>query len=684
MYNKNIFQLWPKLFVFVVLLSGFVTIPVAHAQDFPYQTIRLNNGEPIIEPSMFSNSDDGENINGPSLIRIPDWIPTNRRANSSAQYYLYFGHHSGDYIRMAWAANIEGPYTLYDNFRNPGDRGVLDNAGEDIFLGNNTVIEENHLSSPDVHVDNENRRIIMYFHSGSSFFVDGDEQSRQVTWVSTSPYGLEFYNNIEPVHLGNSYFKVFESNNELYSLDNSAGINQALDANNPWSVPRGHDLTDELWQENPSGNVFQDDIPQPRSQLRIRHTGVHVDGDELLVFYSRRGEFQERIQLSTIDLSRDWTQWNPTFPPKEILAPNPGWEGGQRTLANSETSAATDVNQLRDPDVFQDNDGQLYLLYTGNGEEGIGIARLYKTPNPDVTLRATADAHVRQSSGNNFGTLNSLRVSSGSSSSDRRRTYIKFDLSNVNSLEHASVRLRLEETTGGPVTVYETSSNWSENSIDRDNAPSLGDPITTVHVTEGGEYIEWNITDFARQNTGGELSIAFDIEPSNDTNHEFTSIQGGNPAELLIAGDLGASNSSVVQIVKRNAQNFSIDGGRGATNGQNVELSTVNSNNSDQRWNEIDRGNGFFSYQKQGTNHCIDGRNGGANRQNVHLWLCNSSNLNQHWRKVNTDSGFVQLIKRNASGFAIDGGSSGSNGQNVQLFNSSNSSHNLQWRIERL
>ena len=34
------------------------------------------------------------------------------------------------------------------------------------------------------------------------------------------------------------------------------------------------------------------------------------------------------------------------------------------------------VHQLRDPYVFEDADDQLYLLYTGGGEQGIGIAEL--------------------------------------------------------------------------------------------------------------------------------------------------------------------------------------------------------------------------------------------------------------------------------------------------------------------
>nr|MBX2849414.1 RICIN domain-containing protein [Acidiferrobacterales bacterium] len=143
-----------------------------------------------------------------------------------------------------------------------------------------------------------------------------------------------------------------------------------------------------------------------------------------------------------------------------------------------------------------------------------------------------------------------------------------------------------------------------------------------------------------------------------------------------------AAQDRVVHIKKRNAQGFAIDGGKGAANAQNVYLWTENVNNVNQQWIEIDRGNGYYSYQKQGTDYCIDGNNGGENRQNVYLWLCSDNNQNQHWQKVSTNSGFFKLVKRNAPGFALDGGSNGENGQNVQLYDASNTSHNLQWSIE--
>ncbi|MEP4782863.1 MAG: HYR domain-containing protein [Algibacter sp.] len=516
------------------------------AQNSPYQAIRLNNGDPIIEPSMFSNPDDGDNINGPSLIRVPDWIPTNERADPSAQYYLYFAHHVGDYIRMAWAANIEGPYTLYDDYTTPGNRGVLDNNESNIILGNNTYIEENHLASPDVIVDDANQRIILYFHSGSSYFVNGAEQNDQVTWVSTSPYGLEFYDNIESVHLGSSYFRVFEHGGEMYALDNGSKINKALDGANPWVAPQGHDFTDHLWDQA-SDHVFQDDIlPLTSSDLRVRHTGVHVVGNQLQAFYSRRGEFQERIQLSTVDMSVDWESWDPTYPPIEILAPNPGWEGGERTLDNSETSAGVDLNQLRDPDIFEDADGQLYLVYTGNGEGGLGIAKLYETPTYDTTLTTIADTYAKESSSNSFGTLNNLTASAGSSSSSNRTIYMRFDLSEVTDIEHAIVRLYANTTNsgtsvldaGGPITVYETSNNWDELTLNNSNAPALGNVITTTYLTDASQYYEWNISEYAKANEGTEISVAFHIGPSNTASHKFNSREnsGGNPAQLLITG----------------------------------------------------------------------------------------------------------------------------------------------------
>ncbi len=522
----------------------------------PYQVIRLNDGNPIITSDIFLNHPEGgEIINGPSMIRIPDWIMPEDRADPSAQYYLYFGHHQGDYIRMAWAENIEGPYILYDDFSRAGDRGVLDNRGTEngvptdgyIFLDNDISIRRNHLSSPDVIVDDVNQRIIMYFHSGAVTFVDNERIQAQLSWVSTSPYGLEFYDNIEPVYLGPFYFRVFEYNNLLYSLSNGAQFNRARSKTDPWTPPADHNFINQLWDTRNSTHLFNDAIEESSDDLIIRHTGVHLSGNELQVFYSRTGEFQERIQLSTVNLTDstplDWEDWEvlPTntegfLAPIEILTPNPGWEGGELLMNNSERGDAVDVNQLRDPDIFEDTDGQLYLLYSGKGEVSLGIARLDDTPETNATLTATEDTFVRDGNSSNFGSLNNLRVSSGTDADDKRTIYMKFDLTSITQLDNAIVRLfaNTVEIGGAPVTIYETSNNWDESTLTSNNAPALGKVITTSYISNELEFYDWNITEYAQTHLGQELSVAFDIAPSNNVQHHFSSIEDGTPGQLLL------------------------------------------------------------------------------------------------------------------------------------------------------
>jgi len=373
--------------VSIVLAILFVSFGISQGQSgLKYEAVRINNGQPIITQNMFTSvgaHNEGENLNGPSVIRIPDWIEPENRADPEALYYLYFAHHDGAYIRMAWAKEIEGPWYLYNigSAVLVGNRGVLDLGGSQIHIDNGISIPNNHLASPDAIVDHENQQIILYFHSGSSTYVDGVEVDKQICYVATSPYGLNFYNHIESVLLGPSYFRVFNYKQNLYALTNDGTPYRAPDVESPWTPPGGHDFTKYLWNKHPE-NPFQLDINNDgysRDVLRVRHTAVRLVGDDLHIFYSRRGDSPERIQMSVIDLKvSNWEQWDATYPPIEILKAVPGWEGGELSLKPSDKGPAPEnVNQLRDPYFFEDNDGSMYLFYTGRGEDAIGITALY-------------------------------------------------------------------------------------------------------------------------------------------------------------------------------------------------------------------------------------------------------------------------------------------------------------------
>lgn len=85
----------------------------------------------------------GDNVNGSSLIKVPEWVPS-----PLGRYYLYFAHHDGRYIRLAFADSIEGPWRMHEP-------GVLP-IENSLFRG--------HIASPDVHVDHNARCIRMYYH----------------------------------------------------------------------------------------------------------------------------------------------------------------------------------------------------------------------------------------------------------------------------------------------------------------------------------------------------------------------------------------------------------------------------------------------------------------------------------------------------------------------------------------
>ena len=148
----------------------------------------------------------GSNINGPSLICVPGWLP-----QPLGRYYLYFAHHKGNSIRLAYADDLLGPWTLHDP-------GPLHLAGSHFV---------DHIASPDAHVDEERREIRMDYHGevvpvSAPEFVWGSRAEPpvpgrvQATRVATSTDGLHFQARDEI--LGRPYFRVFRWCGWRYAL----------------------------------------------------------------------------------------------------------------------------------------------------------------------------------------------------------------------------------------------------------------------------------------------------------------------------------------------------------------------------------------------------------------------------------------------------------------------------------
>jgi hypothetical protein len=367
----------------VLSVPGFATQFVAE---------RLNNGEPIISAENFRQLNapaaESANIDGPSVIRIPDWIPPEERASPSARYYMYFAHHHGDYIRLAWAERIEGPWQLYHTGAQvaPGERGVLDmGVKRSIALPGGYLITS-HVASPDVHVDAANQSIVMYFH-GTTRRADDAKVRQQQTYVATSRSGLEFASHIEPVPLAPSYLRVFEYQGALQGLTPNA-VHHPLDAKAPWSLAAGQSISGMgLWAAQPLRllrvpSVKQDFMGSNRRNPRTRHLGLYLEGDQLHVFFTRKVDSPERIFVSTVDLRQpNWFNAPAPTAPVEVLRAQRNWEGGDLEPMPSRRGAEMRLsNALRDPFVFTD-EGKLYLFYAGGGEQAIGVARLTQIPD---------------------------------------------------------------------------------------------------------------------------------------------------------------------------------------------------------------------------------------------------------------------------------------------------------------
>lgn len=290
----------------------------------------------------------GDSICGPSLILVPGWIE-----NPLGKYYLYFAHHNGGYIRMAYSDHLEGPWTIHG----PG------------VLGLSASFFNHHIASPDVHVVDERKEIRMYYHGccseevvhqlfRQSFQVRlrrlyrrlrGRREKYQYTRLATSNDGLNF--QADQQILGLSYWRVFRYQEYWYTLEMPGRFRRSK------TGVSGFEEGPVLF--TPS----------------MRHSAVLLKDDVLTVFYTNIGDSPERILTATIRLTPDWFSWEVECQ-ETLMAPSEEYEGAECPVQPSVSGGVyNQVHQLRDPCIFEYEE-QTYLLYAVAGESGIAIAEL--------------------------------------------------------------------------------------------------------------------------------------------------------------------------------------------------------------------------------------------------------------------------------------------------------------------
>lgn len=342
----------------IVFLAVCFFAPTAVGGPVSLTVSRIGDG-PIIYPGLSESI--GENIQGPSLIRAPDWV-----ANPLGRYYLYFADHKGSYIRLAYADDLGGPWQIHESgslqlnetpFLQTAPQLTAAQVAEveanfkarGVRISHDVVSEVTapHIASPDVHVDRENQQVIMYYHG-----LEG--VGHQVTRVAVSKDGIAYTSNSEI--LGRTYWRSFQHDGHYYGL--------AM----PGQVYRS---TEPLTGYEKGPLLFNPDM---------RHNALLVRDNTLYVFWTQVGDIPEHVKHSTIDLSEDWQSWK-VIGDAEVLRPERSWEGADAPLEPSVRSTAYGVvNQIRDPAIFVDTDGEVYLLYAIGGEAGIAIVKVTFEP----------------------------------------------------------------------------------------------------------------------------------------------------------------------------------------------------------------------------------------------------------------------------------------------------------------
>lgn len=278
-------------------------------------------------PIIFSHGEGNwkDNINGPSVIKAPSFL----QPQQGWKYLLYFASHNGLHIRLATSDVIEGPWLI----QNQSCLELPD------------LPKSSHIASPDVHIDQEQRKIKMYCHVAYG--------KGQKTFLATSEDGWNFsFHSLEP--LGPYYMRVFPKDGEYFAFDRDGKLMRSETGTTPFQV---------------TSFRFPD---------KVRHLAVENYASILRVYFSEVGDAPERIKMRCL-------YWNSQSPEQSLysrkatlLVPQEVYEGSSASTISSRIGSIKSlVKELRDPFFFSDS-GRSFLFYACGGERGIAVVELYE------------------------------------------------------------------------------------------------------------------------------------------------------------------------------------------------------------------------------------------------------------------------------------------------------------------
>lgn len=161
------------------------------------------------------------------------------------------------------------------------------------------------------------------------------------------------------------------------------------------------------------------------------------------------------------------------------------------------------------------------------------------------TLYPTDDAYVRDGTyaNTNYGSDTQLIIKNDSSANYSRRTFLKFDLSDMDDVTDAKIRLFGDSASSTQLPIVSlgaASATWNESTITWNNQPAETSPVlaTTPVATGTDQWYEWNVSEYVQQErAAGRDSVAFVLKGDVTSTTQFTfqsAEAASNKAELLV------------------------------------------------------------------------------------------------------------------------------------------------------
>jgi len=238
----------------------------------------------------------------------------------------------------------------------------------------------------------------------------------------------------------------------------------------------------------------------------------------------------------------------------DIITLTPGGPNND-IISATEGYAIQGFSGFNDPlDLTEDvRNGNVYVSeYGGEGKIVLLKPKTTIKQATTKTVPALADAYIRNGTyaAKNYGTDTSLIIKGSTSSGYIRKTYLKFSLDSVKSVNRAILRLYGNNSESlayiNTSAFGVTNDSWTEGGITWNNAPTpLTTPLSSVLVGYQLKYYEFDVTNFVKGQPAGDKVVSFLIKDTINQNKSliFNSRQKvKNPPQLLITTDSISQN----------------------------------------------------------------------------------------------------------------------------------------------